>query len=260
MLASFPGLKACVLLLCALLGLCLGSFLNCMAYRIARGEDFIKGHSKCPACGHPLGFWDLIPVVSYLFLRGRCRYCGARLSPRYILAELIAAAMLLSVVLRYDLSLQALMYGGLLLLLLAAALVDLDTGLVPDGFILAGIFWFLLMWLFSGAAFSALGRALLGGLAVALPLLLLVLGADKLLKRETMGGGDIKLFFMIGLYFDWRRSLLLLIFACLFGILFAGLAKKSRGAEFPFAPAIGAATWAVVLCGAPILAWYIGLF
>ncbi len=86
------------------LGAVFGSFLNCAAWRIAHGESFLRGHSRCPACGHALGLPDLVPIFSWLFQRGRCRYCGVKISVRYPLTELAFGLITLLCLLRFDLT------------------------------------------------------------------------------------------------------------------------------------------------------------
>jgi prepilin signal peptidase PulO-like enzyme (type II secretory pathway) len=117
-----PALAAYILGLAALLGLVLGSFLHCWAYRFARGESAVKGRSHCPSCGKVLGPAELIPVFSYIIQKGRCRSCGVRLSSRYLLAELLCGAYLASVVWRVDLPPEALKYlaSGTLLFCIAS--------------------------------------------------------------------------------------------------------------------------------------------
>ena len=91
-------------LLAGVFGAVLGSFLNCAAWRIAHGESFLKGRSHCTSCGHVLGFLDLIPVFSWIFLGGKCRYCKTKISPRYMLTELFFALVSVLTLLRFDLS------------------------------------------------------------------------------------------------------------------------------------------------------------
>lgn len=257
------GLSAYVLFLAAVSGLVMGSFLNCFASRYARGESVRKGRSHCALCAHPLGAADLIPLVSWLWLRGRCRYCGGRVSPVYPLAELVSAAVYVSVALRFGLGWEALRYLALMTLLLAASFTDLHCREIPDRVVLLGIAAALLSALGAEKPLSAALHAVLGSLAVAAPLLGLTLAFDRLLGRESLGGGDIKLLFMIGLFFDWKRNLLLLIAACALGLLFA-LPLRRRGGtdgrEIPFGPALAAGAWLVLLWGDGFIRWYLGLF
>ena len=99
---TFFMIYCCVL--AGVFGAVLGSFLNCAAWRIAHGESFVKGKSHCTSCGHVLGFLDLIPVFSWIFLGGKCRYCKTKISPRYMLTELFFALVSVLTLLRFDLS------------------------------------------------------------------------------------------------------------------------------------------------------------
>ena len=254
MLSISPFLTAYILFVTALLGLVFGSFCNAWAWRLAHGESIAHGRSHCAVCGHPLAARDLVPLFSWLFLRGRCRYCGAPISPRYPAVELVSALYYVSVVLRFGLTVDALRFLILGSLLLTASLVDLDTMELPNGLLLA-------------AALSALLRlpggwksALLGAVAVSVPLLLLVLLADRLLGRETMGGGDIKLVAVLGLHFGPLQTLFLLILACVLGLPRGAAMKKAKDAPFPCGPALSLAGWLTALCGGPAVSWYLSLF
>ena len=138
---SSPLLLVYCAILAAVLGAVFGSFINCAAWRIAHGESFLKGRSHCAECGHELKALDLVPVFSYLFLRGKCRYCGKKISPRYMITELLLAAAFVGIVLRFGISGETLRYLGLSVILLGLSLVDLETYRIPNGFIIAGIIW-----------------------------------------------------------------------------------------------------------------------
>ena len=236
-----------------LFGLVFGSFGNCWAWRIVHRESVVHGRSHCAVCNHELAAKDLIPLFSWLFLKGRCRYCGERISVRYPLAELILGLYFLSIYLVYGLSPDCLRLVILGFLLLVMSLVDLDIMELPDG-------------LMAAAAAAALLRLpdwksiLLGAFVISVPVLLISLVMDKVLKKESMGGGDIKLLAVLGMHFGAARMLLLLIAACLFGLLFALLAKKGRKTEFPFGPVLAASSWFTALAGNAIINWYISLF
>jgi len=243
------------------LGLVMGSFLNCLAWRLVRGESVLKGRSRCDACGHALGPGDLVPVLSWLALRGRCRYCGAPVSPRCPLSELVCAAAYGTLAWRYGFSVNTLRFLLLSSLLLAVSLVDWEDGWVPDRFLIAGAAgWAALLPLEPDPA-GVLSRGLIGAAALFVPLLLLVLAADKLLGRESMGGGDLKLFALLGLYFGWKQGLLLVILSCLTGLVCAFAMGRARpGKPFPFVPAMAAAAWLTALWGEPVIEWYTSLF
>ena len=132
-------------ILAFLFGTVFGSFLNCMAWRIAHNESVLKGRSHCAVCGHTLGIADLIPVFSWLFLGGRCRYCKEKISPRYVAAELVCGCGFVLSFLRYGVSWRTLQVIVLFCILLALSLTDFEIYEIPDRFILAGIIWALLM-------------------------------------------------------------------------------------------------------------------
>lgn len=261
-----PGFTAYLLTITALLGLVFGSFLNCFAWRLAHGESVAKGRSRCPLCGHTLGAGELIPLLSYAALRGRCRHCGGKIPPRYPAVELLAMLVFLSLVLRYDFTLTTLRLLVFACLLLVIALVDLEIRQIPDRLLLAAIAWYLLtLPMVSARPLSALWEGGKGAVLVALPLLLFVLLADRVLGRESMGGGDIKLFFTAGLYLGLPLNVLNLILSCLLGVIF-GLACRPARAEgenpgaIPFGPAAAAGIWLTLLCGNAVLTWYLSFF
>ena len=160
MLHLTPFLTVYCCALAALLGACMGSFLNCMAWRVVHGESVLRGRSHCDACGHVLGARDLVPIVSYLASGGRCRYCGAKLSSRHVWGEVIGAAVFVSLLLHYDISLRLLEAWLLASILLACSFADLEGYIIPDRFLAAGLVLFYRVPLFCAcAARTARGRA-----------------------------------------------------------------------------------------------------
>ena len=186
-------------------------------------------------------------------------------SPLPPLPEGLTAAAFGAFVWRYGVSLQTLEYLIFTLILLAVALVDWDTGFIPDGLLLAGILDFVVLPLLRGEGAAALGRGLLAGAVLAVPLLLIVLVMDRVLGRESMGGGDIKLFFTVGLFGSLRTDLLVVLLACVIGIGLALLPQKTAhegepSGAIPFGPAISAAAVLSLLWGEPFVAAYLNLF
>ena len=257
---TFFTVYCCVL--AAVIGAVLGSFLNCAAWRIAHGESFVKGRSRCPDCGHPLGALDLVPVFSWLFLRGKCRYCGKNISAWYPLSEAVFAAVTVLCLLRFGLTaecLRNLIFFGCLFCL---SLVDLESCIIPDGCLLtAALAW--AVWLpFSGLSLPEIGLRVLAAGVYGGGLLLVSLAADKILGKESLGGGDIKLFAVVGLYLGLTASLFALLLSCVLGLVFAfGRKLLPHGQEehFPFGPSIAAASWLMLMYGQPLVAWYLGL-
>lgn len=260
MLHITPLITAYLILLAALLGLVMGSFLTCLAMRSVSGASVLRGRSHCDSCGHVLGVPDLVPVFSWLFSRGRCRYCGVKLPAKYPALELLCGVIYVSLLLRFDVTWDLALYAALMTLLFPASLVDLDIQELPDGFLLAAaVAFFPLAWLAGGLPLIV--RGLIGAVALFVPMLLIVLLFDKLMGRETMGGGDLKLIAVLGLYFGWQQGVLLIILACLLGLLMALLTGSAKArTAFPFGPALSAAAWLTALIGSPVLSWYTSLF
>ncbi len=275
---------------CFILGGCMGSFLNCMAWRIVHGEG-LGGRSHCDSCGHVLGALDLIPILSYIINKGKCRYCGVSLSKRHLIAEAISAIVFVSILLKFNISFQALKFMLFACILLAASFADLEGYIIPDRFIISGIVVYLGCLIADSSAWL---DGLAGGVIVAGGTLIIVLIFEKVRGIEAMGGGDIKLLFVTGLFLGLAANVICLILACLIGIAF-GLAAQG-GAEhaqpelagqpespaqsqgcpeggspegqpeemepgaFPWGPSIAIAAWISLLCGSELANWYLSLF
>lgn len=248
-----------VLYFCAavalIFGAVMGSFLNCAAWRIAHGESFLRGRSRCPRCGHVLTPPELVPVFSWLLQGGRCRACGDKISVRYPLTELGFSLTTLACLLRFDLTVLCLRNYVFLCCLFCLSLVDLECFIIPDGCCLtAAAAWLLSIPLmaafpaavsgsamgagtagqgvsaagaggdmFSGALSGVLTEAL-SGLAAALVfgggVLAVSLIMDHVLGRDSLGGGDIKLIAVTGLYLKPAGTLFAVMLSCIFGLVF----------------------------------------
>lgn len=257
----FPWLlRGYILFLAFWLGGCVGSFLDCAAGRYLRRIPFWKGRSHCDSCGHVLDPLDLIPIVSYLLRRGRCRACKAKIPVRCLVVEVLTAVVYLTTVWALGPTLQSVEALILESCLIWLSLVDLDTMELPNGPMLASaISWLVFLFSYEDPLdrlwWGLLGALFLGGGVLAVSLV-----ADKVLGRESMGGGDIKLLALMGLYLGPDGGLLMLILSCLLGLGLAFLLKAGRGREFPFGPAIALAAWPCLLVGQRVLDWYFGLF
>lgn len=243
----------------AVLGAALGSFLDCAASRRAAGEPPFRGRSRCGACGHVLGPGELVPVFSYALQRGRCRRCGAAIPADCLRAELAGAAAFLCLGLRFG---PAPALGQWLVcaaLLLALSLEDCFRRLIPDGLLLALAANRLVWALALGEPLRRAGLSALAACSVPAALLALVLVLERRMGREVMGGGDIKLLFVLALYLSWAQLLLALLASCLLGLLWAFPASR-RGAAVPFGPFLAAGTLLTVCFGGGLIRWYLGLF
>lgn len=247
----------------AILGAVMGSFLNCAAWRIAHHESVTKGRSHCPDCGHTLGMLDLFPVFSWLFLGGKCRYCKKPISPRYPLTELFMGLMSVLCLLQAGLTVEFgrnFIFGCCLFTL---ALVDLEIYEIPDScLVISAIIWIIAAPLM-GYGIKEIVLHIVAGIVFGGAVLLISLILDKLLHRDSLGGGDIKLFAVMGLYLGFIASLFSLFLSCILGLIFVVIKKSKAGQEeggqIPFGPAIALATWLMLLFGERLVTWYLGL-
>lgn len=252
------GITAYILCVTFILGCCLGSFGDCLASRLLSGQSALSGRSRCDRCGHVLGAGDLVPLFSWLFLRGKCRYCGAKIPVEAFFTELLAGVGCCLAVYRFDLSVMSLRAILLGLVLLVISLTDIHGWVIPDRLQLSGCLIFLGTAFFLPNPPHVLLRGLLSGTALGGGMLALSLLFDRLTGKESLGGGDIKLFFMTGLYFETAWEILFyLILSCLLGLGFAALKRTQK---IPFGPAIAAACFIMILYGDRMTRWYTGLF
>ena len=244
-----------------ILGAVFGSFLNCAAWRIAHGESFMRGRSHCPSCGHELSARDLIPVFSWLFLRGRCRYCGEKVSVRYPLTELFFALVTLLCLLRFDLTVTCLRNWIFLSCLFCLSLVDLESYTIPDGCLLTAVGAWILALPFLRPGLGEILRSVLAAVAFGGGILLLSILMDKLLGKESLGGGDVKLFAVVGLYLGFAATLFAVMLSCLLGLGFALVMSRhgEKGKAIPFGPSISLAAACMLLYGQGLVQWYMGL-
>ena len=238
-----------------IMGLFIGSFLNVLIYRIPRGESVVWPGSHCAQCEQALKPLDLIPMLSYLFLRGRCRYCGAKISLRYPLVELLTAVSFYLVYLQYGLTVWTAAGCVLTAMLMVVTFTDIDEGIIPDVITYPGMLAGL------GFAFFTIGikSAFIGMIAFGVVFFLIAL-----LSKGGMGGGDVKLVAVIGAFVGPMNALLVFILSSLGGGLWAIvlllLRQAGRKTEVRFGPFLALAAYIVYLYGQDLLHYYLGLF
>ena len=255
-----------LLVLAALLGLAVGSFVNVVIWRVPRGESVVHPPSGCPRCGHPVRPRDNVPVLSWLLLRARCRDCGEPISGRYPLVEALTAALFVAVTARSLAmtdglwALPASLY--LVSIGVALAFIDLDTHRLPNAIVLPAYPVSLLLLGLAAAGTGdgpALLRAALGGAAMFLFYLVLVLVAPR-----SMGLGDVKLAGVLGLHLafvGWGALAVGLFAAFVFGGVFGGalilLRRAGRKSAIPFGPWMIGGTGLALVAGEEIAAGYL---
>jgi leader peptidase (prepilin peptidase)/N-methyltransferase len=244
-----------VIVVAGVLGAMVGSFLNVCILRWPREESVVRPRSRCPGCGRLIAWYDNIPILSWLLLRGRCRHCRVNISFQYPLIELATALIWAFMAARYGPDVRALQGAVFFTILLGIALTDAREYIIPDEFSLGGLVIGILFSLAGG--FAGVASALLGA-AVGFGLLWGVGAAGtKLFKEEAMGGGDIKMMAMVGAFVGWQGVLLTVFLGALLGTLVfvpLSLIGKKRLVPFGVFLSLGAAaTW---LAGPMVIAWY----
>lgn len=234
-------------------GLVFGSFLNVCIYRIPKNESIVFGRSHCMSCGKQISSFDLIPVASYLILRGKCRNCGARISPRYPAVEVLNAALWAAALLRFGYRPETILYMAFLSGLIVLSLIDIDEKIVPNGMILYFILIGLISCFFRNGL--TLWDKLLGVAAAGVPLLLILL-----ISRGGMGGGDVEFAAAAGLLLGWKLSLFALFAAVIMGGIFGAalmiFKHKSGKSEMPFIPFLAGGAAISLFFGTTLLSFY----
>lgn len=271
-------------ILAGVLGLLIGSFLNVVIYRLPRMLERrwavecaeLNGHSlppaepfnlmvprsRCQKCGHPIRWYENIPVLSYLFLRGRCAVCGTPISLRYPLVELATAALFFLCAWRGGLTPAALAWSAFAAALLVLGLIDWDTTLLPDDITLpllwGGLIAAALRW-----TAVPLGASLWGAVAGYLSLWLVYWAFKLLTRKEGMGYGDFKLFAALGAWFGWTALVPIILMASVLGAI-VGIALKfggglREGGYVPFGPFLAAAGLTAMVFGPQSILRIVGL-
>lgn len=233
------------LALAALLGLIAGSFASALSYRLPRGLPIVAARSACPHCGQGLGPLDLVPVLSWAFNRGRCRHCGAGVSWRYPLTEVASAAAFVLIAWVEADWLPAALLMVVATLLITAAVIDLEFGILPDKLHVAvAPFALAYRWLLDGTLVPALVGAVAGYAAG----LALLYGFKLATGREGLGRGDVKFLAVAGLLLQPEQWVAFPLIAGVAGVTTGLLWRASgRGAEFPFGPALIGALFVCLL-------------
>jgi len=244
-----------------ILGACIGSFLNVCIYRIPLARSIVSPGSMCPRCESPIRFYDNIPILSYLWLKGRCRQCQARVSPRYPLVELLTALLFTAVAHRFGVSIEAAIYMAFSAALVTITFIDIDHRIIPDRISLPGIglcFLAALTLPHMGWQASLLGIVVGGG-----SLFVVAWTYSMLTGKEGMGGGDVKLLAMIGALLGWQGVIFTIFSASLLGTV-VGLgvmvhARSNLKLAVPFGPFLATGALAYIFMGRELVTWYFGL-
>ena len=254
-----------IYVLTGLFGICVGSFLNVVIYRVPSGMSVAFPASHCPKCKYELKWYDNIPVISYIVLGGRCRGCKERISPRYAVVELANMLLwLLSVALFWEESIICAIIAALVSsLMICIFYIDLDHKLIFDRFVImigllgiaATVFDPVYGWL----------SHVIGGVVGFVSFYLIAWSFEKIRGVEGLGGGDIKLTAVCGLLLGWQKLLLSIVLATVSAsVVLLILSRKNgnsdeEGGEYPFAPFLTSGFALSMFFGEEIIEWYISL-
>ncbi|MBF8982637.1 prepilin peptidase [Lutibacter sp. B2] len=239
------------------IGLLIGSFLNVCIYRIPENESIAYPPSHCPKCNTSLKSLDLIPIFSYLFNKGKCRYCREPIALQYPIVELLNGIIYLLLYLKYGITIHFIKYAILASLLIVISFIDYKLQIIPDecnlfGLIVSGIFLICSNFSFASLTDAFVGLLVGGGIFL---LIALITGA--------MGGGDIKLIGVLGFFFGWKHILLITLLSFVIGAIISIclLISKLKGRKdaIAFGPFIAIATLVTIFYKAEIIDWYLTL-
>jgi len=237
-----------------ILGTIIGSFLNVVIYRLKHEQSFLKGRSYCPHCRKTLGFWDLVPIFSFIFLRGRCRYCGQKISWQYPLVELATGLAFLLPYLQFDLTPRFYFTAVISCFLIIIFVYDWRYYLILDEVVVPAIVLAVIFAIFFAP--NQFADYLWGGIIGGGFFLIQYLVSSG----KWIGGGDIRLGLLMGLVLGVGKVLLALFIAYLLGalvsVILLAVKKKTMKSQIPFGTFLSLATVIALLYGDQLIAWY----
>lgn len=239
------------------IGIIIGSFLNVVIWRVPQELSFVGGRSFCPHCHKELKPYDMIPVFSWIILRGKCRFCKAPISVRYPLIELAGGLLALMCFHHFEFTLDTIFVFIVIITLLAITMIDFDTMTIPNGLIIFLIFPIIVLCILHPEI--SLVNRVIGFFVISLPMYLMTR-----LIPDCFGGGDIKLIAVCGFMLGWQMTLLAMFIAILVGGIYACylvISKKAKkGAHMAFGPYICLGITLALFYGPQIVNAYLSLF
>jgi leader peptidase (prepilin peptidase)/N-methyltransferase len=253
---------AYLVVVAGLLGLIFGSFATVVAYRVPRGESIVTGRSHCPSCGKQIAWFENIPLFGYLFLRGKCRHCGAPISPRYPFIEGACGALFAALVWRFGISFEVAIYAAFFWTLVVLTVIDLEYKLLPNKIVIPA---FVVGWVALAAVAAvegdlsrlidaAVGAAVFGGF----------LFTVAFIAPAGMGFGDVKLAFVLGTFLGFAGGIGYTLVGMFLSFMLGGLSGialllrgGNRKTQVPFGPFLAAGTVLAIFVAESVLDWYL---
>lgn len=238
-----------------LFGIVIGSFLNVCIFRIPKKEDIVKMSSHCMSCGYHLKWYDMVPIFSFLALRGKCRKCGAKLSVQYPLIEAANGILYVCIVWTGGIGIESLLYCLMASALLVLSVIDFRTYEIPFGI---NLFILALGLVRAVTDFSNIVTYLIGSLSVSIVLAILYYATGG----RAIGGGDVKLMAACGLLLGWKLIILAFLLGCVLGAVIHVIRMKvsGEGRVLAMGPYLSMGVLIAALWGGRLLTWYFGQF
>ena len=243
-----------------IIGSIIGSFLNVCIYRIPKRQSVVFPPSHCPHCKKNIHWYDNIPILSYIFLGGKCGFCGKKIHPRYIVIELLTALLILALFVHLGMGPKFVVYSAFVSALIVVTFIDLQIQEIPDeitlgGIVMAVLFSFLFPEIYGTALkISAFSQSVVGALTGGALIYGMGVLGGFVFKKEAMGGGDVKLMALIGSVIGWKLALLAFFIAPVSGAA-AGILQKSRKGPdtIPYGPHLALAAVIAIFTGNGII-------
>ena len=243
-----------------LYGIVIGSFLNVVILRIPIHENITLTRSHCMTCGHTLAWYDLFPLFSYIFLKGKCRHCGAKISIQYPIVETANGVLWLSIYLINDVSIETILYCMCASALLALSIIDWRTQEIPFGI---NVFIFVLGLIRLITDRENWLEHVIGFFAVSGFLTLLIIVTRLLIKKDAMGWGDVKLMAATGLLLGWKLIIIAFFLGCILGsVIHLTRMKVQKGVDhvLSFGPYLSMGIFITMLWGEQLVSWYLKMW
>jgi leader peptidase (prepilin peptidase)/N-methyltransferase len=267
MIENATALKLFLRVYMFILGAMAGSFLNVCIVRLPDRKSLIWPSSHCPKCDKPIRWFDNIPIISFIILKGKCRNCGGSISWRYPLVELLTASLFVLLILRFTNVVALAIYIVFICSLVVITFIDLQHYIIPDEISIPGIFIGLALSLIpasltggqlvSGSFLNSLIGCIAGGGTLYLAALFSLL----VFKKEGMGGGDIKLLAMVGAFLGWKLAMMTIVvgsvLGAVVGVTLILLRLKTKNEYIPFGPYLALGTVLSLFCGERLLTLYL---
>ena len=240
-----------------IIGCCIASFVNVIVYRLPKEESFVKGRSYCPTCNHTLAWYDLLPVLSYIIVRGKCRYCRAKIPVKDTLLEVFGGMMAMFCYHHYGVSWDMILVFVIIMIFVAISFIDLETMTIPDGLLIA--FFIITMFMcFLHPEVAILDR-IIGFFSISVFMIIV-----NRIVADSFGGGDIKFIAVAGLLLGYKATLLAAFISIILAGMYASyllITKKAKtGAHIAFGPYLAIGILLSLFYHEAILSFYLSLF